>query len=53
MRHPGRSGLTSDRLGDAAVWVPKVADRNDADLASDGGSTSKGIDTAASHPVRV
>jgi hypothetical protein len=22
MKHPGRAGLTADRIGDSAVWVP-------------------------------
>lgn len=24
MRNPGRAGLTVDRLGDSALWVPEV-----------------------------
>ncbi len=23
MKHPGRAGLTADRLGDAPQWVPQ------------------------------
>ena len=23
MKHPGRAGLTADKLGDSAVWVPE------------------------------
>jgi hypothetical protein len=23
MKHPGRAGLTADRIGDSAPWVPQ------------------------------
>jgi hypothetical protein len=29
MKHPGRGGLTSDRLGDAEKWSPKQSDAAD------------------------
>lgn len=30
MRHPGRAGLTSDRLGDAEKWYPGPSASSDA-----------------------
>ncbi|KAK6214455.1 hypothetical protein LQW54_004362 [Pestalotiopsis sp. IQ-011] len=34
MKHPGRAGLTADRLGDAKIWEPKQDDKR-ADLFGD------------------
>lgn len=34
MKHPGRAGLTADRLGDAKIWEPKQDDKR-ADLSGD------------------
>ncbi|KAK0643165.1 hypothetical protein B0T16DRAFT_429891 [Cercophora newfieldiana] len=31
MKHPGRAGLTADRLGDAPLWVPKGEEAPKAD----------------------
>lgn len=33
MRNPGRAGLTADRLGDSALWVPQ-----EERMVADGGS---------------
>ncbi|UNI21278.1 hypothetical protein JDV02_007280 [Purpureocillium takamizusanense] len=30
-KHPGRSGLTADRIGDAAIWTPSRDSKNDMD----------------------
>jgi hypothetical protein len=34
MKHPGRAGLTADRLGDASLWVPQ--DRREPEDESEG-----------------
>ncbi|KAH7324299.1 hypothetical protein B0I35DRAFT_387979 [Stachybotrys elegans] len=34
MRHPGRAGLTSDRLGDAEIWTPKDAEQGSTGITT-------------------